>query len=337
MELDKSRVATFFITGGAGAIGSMVARYLVEHNQKVIIYDKRADDVTLFRDISDNVTKIKNDIINLPALVQAMKENEADYVIHAAALVDPIGKYHPIEHIQNNLIGSMNVFEACRILDIPRVVYCSSRGVYKSEPSGETPRMINEDYPLKPLGNSLYAPSKLYVEYLAEIYNHHYNLECVGLRFAATFGPGKTFAKHGYHAIISKMIEDSIIGKPTVIPKGGNQRNDYVYYKDVARGLILACLAKNLRHKIFNIGSGEAISLFDIREAIRKIIPSAQIEIGPGLDFLGTGGYGYVFLDIRRARQELNYIPKFPIEKAVKDYIETVNLLGLPLIEGKHC
>jgi len=179
----------------------------------------------------------------------------------------------------------MNVFEACRLLDVRRVVYCSSRSIYKQEPQGEIPETITEDYPKAP--GHLYAASKVYMEHLAEEYNASYGLECIGMRFAETFGPGKV--KYGSRQGVGQMIENAMSGTVTRIAKGGEQRDEYIYYRDIAAALVSACLVKSLRHRIFNIGTGTAVSLFEVAKAIKRAFPSAQIDIGPGLDFSGTG------------------------------------------------
>jgi len=319
----------YFITGGLGAIGSTIVRYFVEKGDEVTVFDINHKSTHLVKDILDKIKIVKGDISNLPNLITAIKSEKPNYVIHMAGVLDVLGKEHPIKNIKTNIIGTMNVFETCRLLNLKRVIYCSSRGVFLPKLQGKTPEFINEDFLTLPQkSGKLYDISKLYEEYLADTYNKKYGMECVGLRFSVTFGPGKKLEKQGYFAIISTMIENAINNIPTIIPRGGEQCNDYVYYKDIAQAIELTCKKRKLKHFIFNIGSGTILSLFDIANAIRIYFPQVKIKIGKGIDFLNTGGYGYIAFNINRAKKELGYKPRFSITKAIEDYIKILTKSG---------
>lgn len=190
------------------------------------------------------------------------------------------------------------------------------------------PTPLSEEYLRSPKGDrGLYGPCKLFIEYLAEHYHRQYGLDCIGLRFAATFGPGKQAKTHGHQSVLSEMIERSIMGMPTVIPEGGDQLNDFVYVGDIARAFAAACGVDRVEHRIFNIGSGALISLQQAADVIRRLMPESDITVGPGADYLGTGGYGYISLDISRARDELGYVPAFSLDRAVADYVATIRLM----------
>ena len=322
----------FLITGGAGFIGSALVRYLVEEGHQPTIFDTRTD-TALWGTICDSVTRVKGSVESLPLLVESVKENDIQHIIHTAALFD-YELHHPAEYIDTNVRGTMNVFEAARICDLPRVVYCSTGGIFKSVPLGEIPVQIDEDYPKLPRrGGTLYCISKLYSEYVAETYLQRYHTECVGMRFSTTFGPGKNLRRRDHPSLICTLIDNAINRIPTVVEKGGDQKNDYIYVKDIARALVQGCLVHSLNHHVFNIGSSAPLSLFEISDAINRVLNFSDISIGHGLDFEQRGNRGYVNFNIERARKELNFEPFYSIDRAIKDYYETYRYLNLSIRE----
>jgi nucleoside-diphosphate-sugar epimerase len=102
-----------------------------------------------------------------------------------------------------------------------------------------------------------------------------------------------------------------------------------IYHKDTANGIVLACLAEKLTHSVFNISNGEGYTLLDFASAVKNTYPKADIEIGPGLDFLMEGYNTYSVFDISRAKQELGFYPHYDVEKGVNDYIEMMSLLRI--------
>jgi UDP-glucose 4-epimerase len=158
-------------------------------------------------------------------------------------------------------------------------------------------------------------------------YNRNYGTEFVVLRFSEIYGIGKR-ARHGTIAIYGNMIENAMLGAPSIIPRGGDEKVDMVYVKDVANSIVLSCFAHNIKHHVYNIGTGVGYSLEDVAEAIRKIYPGAVFNIGPGLDYLGFGR-AYFVLDISRTKNDLGYIPEFMLEAGVRDYIKSMKKLGI--------
>ena len=83
-------------------------------------------------------------------------------------------------------------------------------------------------------------------------------------------------------------------------------------------------------HRVFNIGSGKPSALIDFVNSAKKIYPDFNADIGPGLAHAGTGFNFYSVYNISRAKNELNYIPKYDIESGVAKYIETMEKLNIP-------
>ena len=158
-------------------------------------------------------------------------------------------------------------------------------------------------------------------------YTQDYGLDFLILRFATIYGPGK-MVRHGSIAIHSQMIEHAMLGQHTTIQNGGDEKDDMIYVKDVAHAIVLASFATNLTSRIFNIGSGIGYTLVDLANAIKKTIPSATFDIGPGLDYMNMSNV-YCVMDTTCAKEELKFSPRFILEDGVRDYVETIGQLKL--------
>jgi len=115
------------------------------------------------------------------------------------------------------------------------------------------------------------------------------------------------------------------MGLPAKIPHGGSQKYEPLYVKDAVNAIYLAMHARDLKNRIYNIGSGEMFYLKEIANIVKKYIPSAIFEIGPGYDIAYcTRGP----LKTERARRELGYEPHYKINRGIKDYIECMKLVS---------
>ena len=323
-------MSAILVTGGLGVIGSWVTRQLVEQGIKVVTYSRHLD-TSLVKDIVDKVDCVVGDVLDLPGIIHAIKQYGIERIIHLAAVMSGLLETNPFMTYRTNVDGTMNVLEAARLMDIKRVVYTSSVAVYdqaRGEYAHPTYKPVNEDYPKAPA--SVYGATKLFGEHMCLSYNRIYGLDVVTLRFASVFGPGKQ-ARHGALAVHSKIIESAMLKKPFKLPQGGDEKWDMIYTRDVANGIVLACFAQNLEHRIFQIGTGKGETLKHLAEILDKFLGRVPLEVGSGLNPRGTENdkYSYRVFNIERACKELGYSPQYDLEAATKDYIETLRRLGI--------
>ena len=320
------------ITGGMGALGSFATRRLVEMGMEPILYSRHKD-ISLIRDIEKKVIIVEGDILDFDKLMKTMKAYHIKRVIHMAAMLGGESESNPPKAVRINVEGAAIILEAALKCDVDRVVYTSAKGVY-SEAKGEHAhpiyKPIHEDYPAE---NSLgfYGLTKLFGEKLGFQYEQKYGIHFIAIRLSSTYGPGKLL-KHGVSSTTSmpvKMIDNAMHGKPTRMPQGADQKNDFIYGRDVGNGIALACITEGVKHRLFNIGSGKASTLLDFAHAVKKVYPKAEIEIGPGLDYLNMGFNFYSVYDISRAKEELGFSPQYDLERGVRDYVEMSNQLGI--------
>jgi len=314
------------ITGGMGVIGAEATRKFVLEGHRPVIFARHRDE-SLLTDVIDRIDIELGDVMDMPRLLQVMKKHRVTHIVHIAAFVGAVSAANPALSIQVNVMGMVNVLEAARAFDISKVVYTSAKGIYgpiEGVYGHPTYQPIPEDMPKYP--KRIYDSAKLMGEQTGVYYADNFGLDVVVLRFATTYGPGKT-ARHGNMGITSQIVEAPFLGKPFIHPQGADQKDDFIYNKDSALGIYLATVTDKTRSRIFNIGTGVGCTLNDMAAAVRRHIPGAQIEIGPGLNFLQTPYAAAGVYDISRAREELGYRPQFDIERGVDDYIHSLKRL----------
>jgi UDP-glucose 4-epimerase len=314
------------ITGGMGVIGAEASRKFVQEGHRPVIYARHRDE-KLVADILDKVDVELGDVLDLPRLLEVIKRHKVTHIVHAAAFVGAVSQANPALSVQVNVMGMVNVLEAARLFEVARVVYTSAKGVYGpvlGEYGSPTYTPMSEDLPKNPM--RIYDSAKLMGEHTGIYYAGNMGLDVVVLRFATTYGPGKT-ARHGKMGVTSQIVENPFHGRPFHLAQGGDEKDDFIYNKDSALGIYLATTATGLKHRVFNIGSGIGSTLNDFANALRRRLPQADIKIGPGLNFLGSPYPMSGVYDVSRAREELGFKAQFDIENAVADYLDSLKRL----------
>jgi len=315
------------ITGGMGVIGAEASRKFVREGHRPVIYARHRDE-SLIRDIVDKVDIELGSILDRARLAEVMKTRGITHVVHTAAYISALSAAQPAESVEINVMGTVNVLEAARAANIARVVYTSAKGIYGpflGEYGSPNYKLVTEDHPKEP--KRIYDSAKLMGEH-ATLYWGTLGLDVVILRFATTYGPGKT-ARHGKMGVTSQIVENPVNGLPFRLAQGGDEKDDFIYNKDSALGIYLATTTEKLNSRVFNIGTGLGVTLKDVAGILRRHLPNAVIEIGPGLNFLGSSYPMAGIYDISRARQELGYEPQYDLERGVADYLESLERLKL--------
>lgn len=313
------------VTGGSGAIGSFVTRELLERGHDPIVFDIEPPDVDGITAVdadeiaasdTDGITAIEGDITDATAVSTAVRD--ADAVVHLAALLPDACRRDPRSAERINVGGTLNVFEAATDTAIP-VVYASSKAVFGSirgRYAHPTYEPLGEDAPRDPTG--VYGTTKLAIEQYAETY-YRDGMSGAAVRFASTYGPGKGDA-HGDLAYVPDLIRRAAAGE-TIHVDGADQRNDFVYYADIAAGVAAAIEAEDRSHAVYHIGSGRAVALREFVDALRRET-EATIHVEGGLNHRDADDPSYCRLDISRARTDLGYEPSYPASRAVEDFLD---------------
>jgi UDP-glucose 4-epimerase len=315
------------ITGGMGVIGAEATRKFVREGHRPVLYARHRDE-SLISDIIDKVDIELGSVLDRARLTEVFKSHRLTHVVHTAAYISALSAKHPAESVEINVMGTVNVLEAAREANVERVVYTSAKGIYgplTGEYGAPTYKPITEDHRKEP--KRIYDSAKLMGEN-ATLYWGTLGLDVVVLRFGTTYGPGKT-TRHGNMGVTSQIIERPASGQPFHLAQGGDEKDDFIYNKDSALGIFLAATAKNLQSRVFNIGTGVPTTLKDVAAILRRHLPKAVIEVGPGLNFLGAAYPMYGIYDISRAQRELGYKPEYDLERGIADYLESLQKLKL--------
>lgn len=299
------------VTGGCGYIGSLVVRKLYQEGQEPVSFDL-APIPDSMSDLKDKVKFVRGDILNATDILRTIKEEKIDRVIHTISLLLADSQANPVSAYKINIGGTVNVLEAARIMPIKRMVYISSIAIYGAT-SGE---FTSEEHPLNPV--TLYGVTKLACEHFGLNYTNDYGIDFVSLRLAYVWGPGRERGA----GTIATLVENPVRGLPAKVA-GGNQKYELVYLKDVVKAITLACFATKLKHRVFNISSGEMVTLQEVAEIVKSYIPDAKMEIASGSDLAFPGGLP-AQCDISKAREEIGYEPDFKKKEALKDYMEQI-------------
>ena len=247
------------ITGGAGFIGSHLARRLMTKGCEVTVLDNLCrGNLTSLNGCLDRIRFVKADIRDR-AIISKMTEG-VDVIFHLAALSNVMQASSDTERCAStNIDGTRNVVHAARTGGVRRLVFSSSREVY-----GESPELpVPETAPLRP--KNVYGMSKVAAEMCCAIPGEE-QMETTSLRIANVYGRGD----HG--RVIPRFMEQAIAGLPLTV-RGGDQILDFVPVEFVVDALIRVGLYRYVPGPI-NIGSGQGISIFDLARQILKLTNS---------------------------------------------------------------
>jgi len=316
------------VTGGSGFIGTYVMRKLAEKGHQVVNYDLVPPSVErsyVLGELANRIPFEKGGIEDLPSLLLAVKRHQIDKIVHMAAIVDPeVPHKNPSVAFRLDLGGTINILETARIMDVKRTVIMSSIGVYTTkryEPIDENhPVLQSSEGPV----STAYGACKIAAEAFCWAYKEAFGLDFVALRASAVYGFGMGSFSLGL--FMKPIVERAVKGEPLKIDRGRDYPRDYTYVKDAAQAIQLALDVDPTRliDRVFLVGTGlKLVTPGQLREMIKELIPSADVEIGPGLDeFDKREVMMRGVLDISRARKQLGYSPQYDAKGGMKEYAE---------------
>lgn len=301
------------VTGG-GLIGCHFARRMADAGNKTAIYDLSPNREYIDKVVGANRAEVvAADMRDLPALIAALEKFNVDTVVHTAGLIGKRVAENSYTGSTNNILGTINVLEAARLHGLRRLVYVSTFGVYDRD---KIKGPIREDAPTG--GHNLYTTTKICSEHLLHAYTHLYNLDTVIIRPAGVFGRGHYAGGSTVGMVMRDLAQRIVKGAPFTIDADTYFSNEYVYAKDVALALDLACAAEAPKQRVYNAGAGVVTRAADLAQAARELLPKVEITV-IGEDGGGHGGHP---LDLSASKAELGYAPRFPLKEALKDYME---------------
>ncbi len=291
---------TWLVTGGAGFIGSNLARALLEDGRTVRVLD---DFSTGFRenldDIKDDIDLVEGDIRNADTCRRACEGIEI--VFHEAAIPSvPRSMEDPQTTFDANTVGTHNMLMAARDRRVRRFVFAASSSAYGE--AEELPK--RETMPALPV--SPYAAAKAAGELYVSTFCRSFGLETVSLRYFNVFGPRQD-PTNQYAGVIAAFASRMLRGRQPIIFGDGTQSRDFTYIDNVMAANLLAAKAGEVHGEIVNIGCGEAADLNQMVTVFNEIL-------GTDLDAVHEpprpGDVKHSLADITAARDLLGYEPQ---------------------------
>jgi UDP-glucose 4-epimerase len=300
----------YLITGGAGFIGSHIARALLKQGAEVRVLDNFSSGKR--ENLSGlDVEIIEGDLRDASRVAEAVRG--VNIIFHEAAFVSvPESMGKPQECFDVNVTGTSVLFEAARKAGVQRAVIASSAAVY----GDSTAMPLVEDTPLKQL--SPYATSKRIDEMYAELFTNYFELEVAALRYFNVYGPRQR-PDSMYAAAVPIFIRRMLDNKPITIYGDGGQSRDLVNVRDVVQANLLALRNPAAPGQIFNVCTGVETRLLDLLDILYEIFPNAPKHVH------AEPRAGDIYRSIgtpQKAMETLGFKPQVTLADGVKEAVE---------------
>lgn len=307
---------TVLITGGAGFIGSHLAKkYVQEGYLTKVLDDFSSGKVNNINELFNfrNFKLIKGDVTKKEVVQEAVKGVDVVYHLAAQVHVDR-SIIEPESTFAVNTLGTLNILEAALQSDVEIIIYASSSEVYGS--AQQVP--MNESHPLNP--GSPYAASKAAADRMCFAYHNTYKLPVTIIRCFNTYGPRQSDI--GYAAAIPQFIRRVLQGLPPIIYGDGKQTRDYMYIQDAVKAYDLLLQShQKLLGKAVNFGTGNELNISELARSVIRLCGQEK-HLQPVHVAERPGEVKRLCADTTLAKQELGFKPEYDIEKGLSELIE---------------
>ncbi len=302
-------MAKILVTGGAGFIGSHVVDRFVKEGHSVFVVDNLA--TGSLRNLNSAAQFYEEDIRDSARMEEIFAEVHPDYVNHHAAQMDVRRSIEdPLFDAENNILGSLNLIDLAKRFEVKKFTYISTGGAVYGEPS-RLP--VNEDHPVNP--ECQYGISKHTAEHYLHLYQLHYGLKTIVLRYPNVYGPRQN--PRGEAGVVAIFIGKMINGESPTIFGDGEQCRDYVYVGDIVEANHLGMTSD--RTGIYNLGSGVGTSVNQICQKLQKMTGfTGEVKSAPAR----TGEIFKIYLDSAKASAELGWFCQTDLDTGLAKTIE---------------
>lgn len=303
------------VTGGAGFIGSALAKRLQTEGHEVVVFDNFNEyyDVELKRARQEaflsKVAVVEGDITDQTVLTELFAAHQFDVVCHLAAQA---GVRYSVEcpdvYIKTNVLGTQLLFETMQQHGVKRMVFASTSSVYGTTTAVPFTEAAPADRPV-----SIYAATKRAGELIAHTYHSLYGIETTCLRFFTVYGPWSR-----PDMAMLKFAELMRAGKPIDVYNHGNQKRDFTHISDIVAGFVKA-VETPLGYEIINLGKGSPTELTTYIEILEKALGvTAEKQFLPGQ----PGDVAVTYADTTKARDKLGFEAAMDIEAGIETFAE---------------
>ncbi len=313
------------VTGGAGFIGSSIVDALVAEGTEVLVVDDMSHGFPANLEAAiggGGARLVELDIRDAERLTKEVTGFAPELVFHLAAQIDVrTSMTQPARDASVNVVGSLNVFTAAAAAGVRRVVNTSTGGaMYGVAQVVPTP----ETEPAAPISG--YGMSKNTAERYARWFGEHHGLDVATLRYGNVYGPRQD--PHGDAGVIAIFCGAVLEGRRPTIFGDGTQTRDYVFVGDIAAANLAVARAEGLTHDVFNVGTGQEVSLLELVAAIAGAAEVDPADFTPVHEPARAGELLRSCLDVSRARAGFGLAPPIALTEGLRrtlDWVRTVS------------
>ena len=323
------------VTGAAGFIGFHLCQALLKKGYKIVGFDNINDyyDTKLKQDRlailqkDSNFTFIKADLADKEKVNKAFDETNFDRVINLGAQAGVrYSLQNPDTYINSNIVGFLNILEACRHHKTAHLVYASSSSVYGMNTSMPFSVHDNVDHPV-----SLYAATKKSNELMAHTYSHLFGLPTTGLRFFTVYGPW------GRPDMAPFLFTSAILeGRPIKVFNNGHMKRDFTFVDDIVEGVVRVAdlipqsnsefdttnpdpSTSKAPYKIYNIGNNQPVELLKFIETIEEKCGEKAEKIFMPMQ---AGDVVATYADVSDLMKDTGFSPATPLEVGIGKFVD---------------
>lgn len=324
------------VTGAAGFIGYHLCEKMIANGYRVVGLDNIND----YYDVNLKYARLKNlgidqsDIAYNQAITSSLhsedfkfvqlnledrehlptlfRNENFDCVINLAAQAGVrYSLENPMAYVDSNIVGFVNILEACRHHKVAKLLYASSSSVYGNSVDVPFSTSQSVDNPI-----SLYAATKKSNELMAYTYSHLYDIQTIGLRFFTVYGPW------GRPDMAMFLFTDAILNnQPIKVFNNGDLSRDFTYIDDIIQGinLIVKDKKQDEKYQLFNIGNSKPVQLLEFIEEIEKATgKQAQKIMMP----MQPGDVNQTWADVNDLKEKYGYNPDFSVKEGIKNFVK---------------
>lgn len=307
------------VTGAGGFIGSHLVEALLNRGEQVralVWYNIRGDweNLEYIADSFKGQLEVVLGDVTDKGFVDSVVRN-CHTVYHLAALIGiPYSYVAPGAYVNTNVLGTLNILDACRNAEVSRLVVTSTSEVYGTARFSP----ITEEHPLQ--GQSPYSASKIGADKLAESYYASFDLPVVIARPFNTYGP-----RQSARAIIPTILSQALSGAEEIVLGSLDPKRDMMYVEDTVRGFLAAGTTPGIEGQTIHFGTGIAVSIGQLAELCLKVANSnARLVVSTDRIRPEKSEVGLLLCDARKAQELLNWHPTVSLEDGLERVCEFV-------------